>query len=102
MTPPPSHYPPPDRPPADPDAAALLDVLRRRADPGTAVKEAVCTFVRALKGRGLPPEHVVVAVKDVVQSAVPRPPAGSREQAEAAELMRSSVEWCIAEYYRPA
>jgi hypothetical protein len=72
---------------------------RQQADV-EALRVSACEHVRDLRGRGLSPEAVVVAVKDIVRRSITgqTPTHDSRREAEM--LVERVVTWCIAEYYR--
>jgi len=57
---------------------------------------AICEYVHSLKGAGVPPEAVIVAVKGVAGRAG-LPHFGVPEDTL---LIERVVRWCIEEYYR--
>lgn len=60
------------------------------------LREAICDFVRELKGRELPPERVLVIVKGVVSAARLDDDWDAQRR-----LLQQVITWCIDEYYRP-
>ena len=105
----------PERPRSEPaDAVSLttserlvLSIVRAaRASraPTPELREAVCDYVRELKGRGQPPERVLVAVKTVIGDVgLRRQRAWTLEHGPTYledDIIERVVEWCIEEYFR--
>ena len=86
-------------PARDPDVAALALAIDRGLDSELALRHAVCTCVRALKGRGLTPEAVLIIVKAAVRHAMPS--TLTSQPIEARERLTSqAVRWCVEAYFR--
>ena len=66
---------------------------------GAGVHEAICGYVRELRGRGLPPEAVVIAVKAAVRGTTIGPSSRQLDRRRSGELLDRAVRWCIEEYY---
>ena len=63
------------------------------------LRGALCEYVRDLKGQGLPPEAVVVAVKSAVHRSTRGLTPTYPERRDAAILLDRVVRWCIEEYF---
>src|SRR5687768_11984530 len=101
-TSPPYHLPPPDR--SRERLAALLDLARgQQPSAAGALHGAVRAYVRELKRAGVPPEKVIVAVKALAnRSGVPNSRHDDVGGVDGTDrVMRTLVQWSIAEYYRP-
>jgi hypothetical protein len=77
--------------PARSDVHALPGLYR----PGTELRRAVCEYVAHLKGAGMPPERVLVLVKQSVFQFESIP-----LQIETRALTEGVISLCIEEYYR--
>jgi hypothetical protein len=86
-------------PARDPDVAALALSIHRGLESEQALRDAICACVRALKGRGLTPEAVLIIVKAAVRQAMPSTltsqPIEARER-----LTAQAVRWCVEAYFR--
>ena len=60
---------------------------------GEELRDAACAFVDELKTREMPPEQVLVAVKDLLHSV----DGGDAETQR--QLMQKVIGWCINAYY---
>jgi hypothetical protein len=78
-------------------AAALAD----RSAPTVALYEAVCKYVAELRTHGLPPERMLVLVKELMRGTAPDS-VTSRAVHLDADLLRMVVTWSIDAYYRAA
>ena len=79
--------------------AVLTDACR------AALKDRVCAVVDELKAEGLPPERVIVAVKQMAQEAGLSPSRGVLTVAPLAgrdALVVGMISWCIERYYGPS
>lgn len=58
------------------------------------VRSAACAFVDELKTQDMPPEQVLVAIKDLLHDV-----AGERDNDGQRQLVQKVVSWCISAYY---
>jgi hypothetical protein len=82
-------------------ARALAAALADRSAPTIALYEAVCRYVADLRAHGLPPERMLVVVKELMRGTAPDS-VTSRAVDLDADLQRLVVTWSIDAYYRPA
>ena len=82
-------------------ARALAAALADRSVPTVALYEAVSRYVTELRARGLPPERMLVVVKELMRGAAPDS-VTSRAVHLDADLFRLVVTWSIDAYYRAA
>ena len=76
-----------------------LELEPRTGDMAAApVREAICDFVAELKGAGVPPERMLVQVKEVIAEA--RRAHSDRDREADQEFLQRVIKWCIDEYYR--
>jgi hypothetical protein len=97
-----THAPPNEYAPARsrPTDAEHVDVLRAALAEASVdgVRRAVALLAHALRADGLPPERMVIAVKQLLADAAMRPLfAGERETDSHAQCVR----WAIEAYYDP-
>lgn len=64
------------------------------------LRRMVVSYVRALKGAGLPPEAALRRVKEVVGVTATVTPIPAPGPLPADQLSREVVRWFLAEYYR--
>jgi hypothetical protein len=86
---------PPDRAKPKPDGEGSIRLTAAE----DALREQVRVYVRALRHDGATPERVLVAVKDLVRRALPRPGTATR-RSDADALLTRIVEWTVSDYYR--
>lgn len=88
--------------PANEAARRLSRVLQQEPItnpmPSAEARVAICDLVRDLKGAGLPPERVLIRVKQVVAGAWSE--HRSRESDYEQRFLQQLITWCIEEYYR--
>ena len=82
-------------------ARALAAALADRSTPTVALYEAVCKYVTELRARGLPPERMLVLVKELMRGTAPDSVTSRAVHLEA-DLLRLVVTWSIDAYYRAA
>ena len=82
-------------------ARALAASLADRSTPSVALYEAVSKYVVELRAHGLPPERMLVVLKELVRGTAPDSIA-SRAVHLDADLLRLVVTWSIDAYYRAA
>ena len=91
-------------PPSDRQKAVLTHLLsparEGREIDETALRAAVCTYVRLLKDANFPPERVLVSVKRLANAGGVPDSNDHRPGLQRDTLMERIVDWCIAEYYR--
>jgi hypothetical protein len=80
---------------------ALAAALADRSAPTVGLYEAVYKYVTDLRARGLPPERVLIVVKELMRRTVPDS-VTSRAVHLDAELPRLVVTWSIDAYYQAA
>jgi hypothetical protein len=79
-------------------AMAKAQIAQRHARAARGALRAACdAFVRQLKAAGVPPQHVLIAVKTIVRDAARR----SEGSWDSHPLMREVVQWSIEAYYPP-
>jgi hypothetical protein len=83
---------------ADAFSATLRATVATGATDARPLRDALRTFVAALRARGEPPERALIAVKDRVFEAVRRRQA--TPGADTGALVRRIVHWAIEAYYR--
>lgn len=68
----------------------------------TALRDAICDFVRRARTDGRQVETIIVALKDImgVPDRPSRFPREDEDMPPAVLLARRSINWCIKEYYR--
>ena len=76
--------------PALPPSVAPLSAESRAR-----VRASVTAFVRQLRLQGMPPEAVIVQVKEAAHEALPAPMPGTDSRA----VIEDVVRWSIAAYY---
>ena len=64
-----------------------------------ALRMAVCEFTFAHRGEGLSPEHVLIALKNLVDSRALPPILRQRSDTDANRLRESVSAWCIKAYF---
>jgi hypothetical protein len=82
-------------------ARTLADALADRSAPTVALYEAVSRYAAELRGHGLPPERMLVLVKELVRGTAPDSVASRAVQLDT-DLLRLVVSWSIDAYYRAA
>ncbi len=91
--------PAPLRGPADDRIVAVLRAtLATGAAQASPLREALRVYVRYLRGRGDPPERVVIAIKERLFEATRHRPPLPPDDASA--FQRHVVHWAIDAYYR--
>jgi hypothetical protein len=79
-------------------AMAKAQSAQRNAHSARQALHVACdAFVRQLKAAGLPPQHVLIAVKTIVRDAARR----AEGPWDAHPLTREVVQWSIDAYYPP-
>lgn len=79
-------------------AMAKAQVAQRQALAARTALHAACdAFVRQLKSSGLPPQHVLIAVKTIIRDAARRVDVPW----DSHPLTREAVQWSIEAYYPP-
>jgi len=92
-------HPTPPRPQPD-DVGRAVAAAIGSSGSSAELRRIVVSYVRALKGAGLPPEAALRRVKEVVgvtATVTPIPPGPLPSD----QLSREVVRWFLAEYYRP-
>jgi hypothetical protein len=64
-------------------------------DTATEVRDAACDYVRELRERSLPPERVLVHIKEMLRTL----PGRDDDDEEQRHLVRQVITWCIEAYY---
>ena len=82
-------------------ARALAAALEDRSAPTVALYEAVCKYAAELRARGLPPERMIVIVKQLLRGTAPDSVTSRAVQLDA-DLLRLVVTWSIDAYYQAA
>src|SRR5689334_850966 len=82
-------------------ARALAAALADRSTPTVALYEAVSWYVTELRSHGLPPERMLVLLKELMRGTAPDS-VTSRAVHLDADLLRLVVTWSIDAYYRAA
>jgi hypothetical protein len=72
-----------------------------RSAPTVALYEAACKYATELRSRGLPPERMVVVLKELLRGTAPDSVTSRAVQFDA-DLLRLVVTWSIDAYYRAA
>jgi hypothetical protein len=79
-------------------AMAKAQIAQRHARAARVALRAACdAFVGQLKAAGVPPQHVLIAVKTIVREAARR----SQGSWDSHPLTREVVQWSIEAYYPP-
>ena len=81
---------------------ALERAMHRHLESMAVLQAAIEACVMELRGRGLPPEQMLITMKAFIRhTAASHPPPGSAASSWAADAyIDEIIRWSIAEYYR--
>jgi hypothetical protein len=82
---------------------ALENAVHRHLASMAALQSAVEACVTEMRGKGLPPEAMIVTMKAFIRhTAASHPPPGNLASSWAADAyLEEIIKWSIAQYYRP-